>query len=182
MYTHSLIPIPKQAIGIHIHSCAHRMHDNYGYDGVLVQLWTLSLFKIKRKKNKTIIWIQKNPKKTEQKTTEKKLVVVRLVSSTNGWKSECKKPVKSWILRNNWIDMQAIASKSCTKLNKQKLKTTIPGLSSIKSLKIDETIQSIDDCKRLAVIGLNATRSMAADIKFQRQWHRLANPYPVFLA
>lgn len=33
-----LIPIPKQAIGIHIRSCAHRMHDIYDYDGVLVQL------------------------------------------------------------------------------------------------------------------------------------------------
>lgn len=68
------------------------MHDNYDYDGVLVQLWTLSLFKIEKKTKQLYEYKKKLKKKTEQQTTEKKLVVVRaLVSSTNGWKSECKK-------------------------------------------------------------------------------------------
>lgn len=30
------------------------MHDNYDYDGVLVQLWTLSLFKIEKKNTKQL--------------------------------------------------------------------------------------------------------------------------------
>lgn len=60
------------------------MHDNYDYDGVLVQLWTLSLFKIEKKKLNNYMNTKKNLKKTEQQTTEKKLVVVR-ASIVNEW-------------------------------------------------------------------------------------------------
>lgn len=48
------------------------MHDNYDYDGVLVQLWTLSLFKIEKKNTKHFYEYKKKIFKKNETTNNRK--------------------------------------------------------------------------------------------------------------